>query len=54
MTSNQMTIVGIVAAMTAFIVAGLPVDTPIYIKLTLGSVNAALSFYTGLTHMGTK
>ncbi len=54
MTSNQMTLIGVIAAMTAFVVAGLPQDTPVYVKLMLGSVNAGLPFYTGLTNKGTK
>lgn len=49
-----MTTVGAVAATIAFIVAGLPAETPIYVKLCLGAVNAGLSFYAGLTHAGTK
>ena len=54
MTSNQMTAIGIVTAMIAFVVAGLPTETPVYVKLALGCVNAGLSFYTSLTHPGTK
>ena len=49
-----MTIIGCVGAGLAFIMASLPPETPIYIKLTIGGINAMLSFYLGKTNTGTK
>lgn len=54
MTSGMMTFVGAVAAALAFLLAGLPAETPVYVKLGIGTLNAALSFYLGQTHPGTS
>lgn len=54
MTSGMMTALGAVGAGMAFVVAGLPAETPVYIKLLLGAVNAGLVAYIGKTHPGTR
>lgn len=53
MTAQMMTALGAFGAMLAFLLAGLPNDTPVYIKLILGAANAGLVFYLGQTNKGT-
>ena len=54
MSSAVMTGLGVLAAGLAFIQAGLPTETAVYIKLAIGAVTAMLSFYLGKTHTGTQ
>ena len=53
MTSQMMTLLGAVGAMLAFLLAGLPSETPLYLKLVLGVANAGLTYYLGQTNTGT-
>ncbi len=54
MISGQvMTIIGAFCAMLAFLQVGLPGDTPVYVKLSIGALNAFLSYYLGQTNKGT-
>ena len=53
MSSNMMTILGAVGAMLACLMAGLPAETPLYLKLLIGALNAGLVFYLGQTNKGT-
>ena len=53
MTGQMMTLLGAFAAMLAFLQAGLPPETPVYIKLLIGAVNAGLSYYLGQSNRGT-
>ena len=54
MTSFMMTMLGIIAGTVAMANASLPVDTPVYLKVVIGALNAAMSIYLGKTHTGTK
>lgn len=53
MSSNMMTLLGAIGAMLAFLLAGLPAETPIYAKLLIGVLNAGVTFYLGQTNKGT-
>jgi len=53
MTAQVMTVLGAFGAMLSFLLAGLPNDTPVYIKLVIGTFNAGLVFYLGQTNKGT-
>lgn len=54
MSSRNMTIFGAIGAGLAFLSAGLPDETNLFIKLILGAFSASLSFYLGSTNQGTK
>ena len=54
MTSQMMTLLGACAAMMAFLQAGLPAETPLYVKIGIGALNAFVSTYLGLTNRGTS
>lgn len=53
MSANVMTAIGALCAMLAFVQAGLPFETNMYIKLSIGAINAALAYYLGHTNQGT-
>lgn len=52
MSGQLMTLLGAIAAMLAVIQLGLPAETPTYVKLIIGAVNAGLSYYLGQTNKG--
>ena len=54
MTSIMMTALGVGGAVVAFVAAGLPTDTPDWVKLIFGALNAGVSFYLGKTNTGTN
>ena len=54
MSSQAMTVIGCVSAGLAFMLASIPPETPVYVKLAIGCLNAILSFYLGKTNTGTK
>lgn len=53
LTATHMTLLGAFGAGLSFVLAGLPMGTPWYVKTFLGSVNAFLVFYLGQTNKGT-
>lgn len=49
-----MTMLGAIAAMITFILAGLPADFNPLTKLIIGGINAFLIFYLGKTNSGSS
>jgi hypothetical protein len=54
MNSQVMTLIGAIAASLQFIQAGIPADSPLWVRLCIGSVGAGLSYYLGQTNKGTS
>lgn len=52
-SSNMMTALGVFGIMFSYMLTILPEDTPFWVKLTIGTVNAGLSFLLGKTNQGT-
>ena len=51
-SSSIMTMIGVLGAMCAYLQSQLPPETPVYLKLLVGTLSAGISFYLGVTNRG--